>query len=586
MTVPDHLVKRAARSPTAVGYWRRTDTGWVSENWQSVLDRVRNLSGHMIRLGLAPGDPVAIMMPTSIEWEICHLAALAAGCVVIGIDAHDTQENIRHLLRTAPPKALIVATLEQRETLGNLLPRPVLVTIVNAAVVDAVTHSLPNLLSLPCEVPDRWPEVRPDQLATIVFTSGSTGQPKGIGYSHEQLCLACEAILDRFSTIGEGARFACWLPLSNLFQRIINLCSIIRGGESYFVETPTEIIARLSEIRPSLFIGVPRFFEKLHAGIDANLANKPVWVRQGVRWARQVGLRYHRMQRAGHRPGILLASAYRLADMVFLSRIRRLAGPDLQFMVSGSAPLPVWLMESFQAIGWLVLEAYGTSENVIPIAINSPDAYRFGSVGRPLPQNEIKFGEDGELLVRGKGVFSGYSGEAAALAPLDSDGFLHTGDYARLDVDGFLWLAGRKSEIFKTSTGRRIAPSPVEALLKRLPYVEHAVLLGRGRPVPVVLINLNLAALPNDAASQDRLAVLSRIGDDLTQICTSLTNRNGPAGALVTTHAFSISGGELTSNLKLRRGFIEEKYQSQVDALYSALESHRINDRILTMEAS
>jgi long-chain acyl-CoA synthetase len=587
-TVPAHLINRVACSPTTAAFWRLTERGWESEDWQSVLIRVRNLSGHLMRLGLAHGDPAVLMMPTSIEWEIAHLAALAAGCVVIGIDAHDTQENIRHILSTVPPKALFVSTQEQQEFLSNLLPTPAPVAILNAAAAGTAAHSLQDLLSTFCEVPAQWPEVQPGQLATIIFTSGSTGRPKGIAYSHEQLCLACEAILARFGTIGEGARFACWLPLSNLFQRIINLCGIIRGGESYFVEKPTEIIDRLPEIRPSLFIGVPRFFEKLHAGIETNLASKPAWVRQGVRWARRVGMDYRRKQRVGRPAGALLTATYRVADAVFLSRIRKLAGPDLQFMVSGSAPLPVWLMESFHAMGWLVLEAYGTSENVVPIAINAPDAYRFGSVGRPLPQNELKFGEDGELLVRGKGVFSAYLGESAERAPLDSEGFLHTGDFARLDEDGYLWLVGRKSEVFKTSTGRRIAPAPIEAVLKRLHYVEHALVTGRNQPVPIALLSLNPASIPDVPQGEEPLPdkVIARIGADVASVCAMLPERDRPAGIVVTRRAFSIAGGELTSNLKLKRGIIEAKFLPDMDALCQALKNERRYSHPLIMEAS
>ncbi len=572
-TIPACLLERAARSPRATAFHRRIADRWVGETWESVLARVRRLSGHLIHLGLLPGDRVVIMMPTSIEWEVCHLAALAAGCVVVGVDAHDASDNIRHIVRTVAPRALFVARQEQRQTVAEHMTVPPLFSVINGPATEDGCHSLPDLLALPETALDSWPLAQTQDLATIIFTSGSTGQPKGVAYTHAQLCLACEAILERFGSVGEGTRFACWLPLSNLFQRIINLCGMIRGGESYFVDNPTQIIERLPEIRPTLFIGVPRFFEKLHTGIEDNLAKRPVWVRTGVSWARRVGHQFRQHERDGRRPNALLSVTHRLADRLFLSRIRGLMGPDLRFMVSGSAPLPVWLMEDFHALGWLVLEAYGTSENVVPIAINSPAAYRFGSVGRALPQNEVRLADDGELLVRGPGVFGGYYDSPTEESPLDADGFLHTGDYARRDADGFIWLAGRKSEVFKTSTGRRVAPVPIEARLKQLPYVDYAVVFGRDRPVPVALLCVNPTQLPGPPQPDAPLpaGTLKRIADDLAAVCAGLSGHDRPAGVLVTRESLSIARGELTSNLKLRRAPIEARYLAHLEALYAEL---------------
>jgi long-chain acyl-CoA synthetase len=584
-TVPAYLLARAAQTPAAVAYLRRTEAGWRGETWQSVLSRVRNLSAQLTRLGLRPGDRVAIVMPTCIEWELCHLAALASGCAVVGVDAHDAPENIGHILRTVAPSALFVADAGQRAALVAEFATPDLLVIAMGSDPGVGGHVLADLLEQPAALPEGWPLATPDGLATVIFTSGSTGRPKGVAYTHAQLCLACEAILRRFAGVGEGARFACWLPLSNLFQRIINLCGMVRGGESYFVSVPTEIIGRLPEIQPTLFIGVPRFFEKLHAGIEARLAGRPAWVRRGVQWARAVGARYRALERQGRRATPWLSLEHWFANVLFLARIRAFMGARLQFMVSGSAPLPVWVMESFHALGWLVLEAYGTSENVIPIAINAPEAYRFGSVGRPLPENEVRIADDGELLVRGPGVFSGYYGESGQASPLDAGGFLRTGDYARLDEDSFLWLTGRKSDVFKTSTGRRVAPVPIEAHLKKLPYVEHAMVVGQQRPVPVALLCVDPRLLAG-AAGPLAAGTLSQIAQDLTSICAALPAHDRPAGVVVIREGFSIGGGELTSNLKLKRAAIESKYRSALDALYEALAARPGHGPPLVQEAS
>ena len=576
-TVPGRLTARSELAPHQPAYWQRTPAGdWTPASWSEVQARVQNLSLNLLRRGLQPGDCVVIMMPTSPEWETCHLAVLAMGGTVVGVDAHDAPENIRHVLRTVRPRALFLASGERLDSLKTLLPAmPDWVVALDTAGKSGV-EALQDLLTTAVDPDFPRPSVTPDHLATIIFTSGSTGQPKGIAYTHRQLCLAADAILARFPSIREDARLACWLPLSSLFQRIINLCAIMRGTPSYFVESPTEIAQRLPEIRPTLFIGVPRFYEKLYAGIQAEVAKQPGPVRQLVRLAWQTGERFRQVQRAGRSPGLSLSLGHVLADALVLRRLRRTMGPDLKFMVSGSAPMPPWLLEKLHGLGWLVLEAYGISECVVPIANNTLEAYRFGSVGRPLPENEVKLAEDGELLARGPGVFSGYYEMADIDTPLDVEGYLHTGDFARLDEDGFLWLTGRKSEVFKTSTGRRIAPVPIESALKQLPYVEQAVVFGRNRAVPVVLLCLDARALPAPR--------LNTIALDIAAACSSLPAYQRPAGVLLTRRGFSIAAGELTSNLKLKRTVIEDGYSSEIDALYDQLAHLTDHSRCLIQE--
>jgi long-chain acyl-CoA synthetase len=565
-TIPGLLAAREESDPTGISYWRRDREGhWQGETWRESASRVRTLSHHLRRLGLREGDAVILMMPTTPEWEYCHLAVLSAGGVVVGVDAHDAPDNIRHIVRTVRPRLLILNTLGQLETWRDALTGDSPIMVVREPTSTENVHALDDLL---VGVDDRHelPSVSPDMAATVIFTSGSTGRPKGITYTHGQLVLATRAILSRFPGIRGGARLACWLPMSNLFQRIINLCAMACGAQCFFVESPAEIIKLLPSIRPVLFIGVPRFYEKLYAGIMAEIAKRPAPVRGLVMLAWGIGARYQAVRRRGRRPGVLLEMAHGLAEAVVLRRLRGIMGPDLRFMVSGSAPMPPWLMEKLHGMGLLVLEAYGISECVVPIAIGAPDGFRFGSVGRPLPENEAKLAEDSELLVRGAGVFRGYLGDSGVDSPLDSEGYLHTGDFARFDDEGYLWLTGRKSEIFKTSTGRRIAPTPIEACLKQLPYVEHAVVFGRNRPFPVALLCVN------DALQADSPAALKeKVGHDAAQVCEELTAYQRPAGFLISRRGFSIADGELTSNLKLRRTAIEDRNRENLDALYAAL---------------
>ncbi|MBR0568473.1 AMP-binding protein [Azoarcus sp. L1K30] len=564
-TLPERLSARAQDTPEAVGYlFRDTSGSWQETRWKDVAKTVATLAAAFGELGLKTGDRVAIMLPTSPNWDYCHLAALACGAIAVGLDVHDAPGNLHHVLATTTPRAVIAADIGTLDALSAHCQPPEIRIVAEGEPKPGVL-TLSSLLRSGSPPRPAPPLPSPDDTATIVFTSGSTGKPKGIAYSHRQILLACDALATHFTSIRHEARFVCWLPLSNLFQRILNVFALSCGASTFFVDRPEQLMRLLPEIRPTLFVGVPRFFEKLHAGIMAELDRKPLPVRAVANAAWNVGQRIASAQRAGHGaslPDRLLAPVARR----ILSPLRALMGPDLQFMASGSAPLPLWLMERFHGLGWLVLEAYGVSENVIPIAINTPDAYRFGSVGRPLPGNELVIAEDHELLVRGPGVSLQYAKASPTDSGHDECGHLHTGDYARIDEDGFVWLEGRKSEVFKTSTGRRVAPSPIEAELKKLSYVEHAIVVGQGRPFPLAL--LVISPQHPIAGRLGTADAMSQIRQDAVANSARFPDFQRPGVLLVTTHPFSVASGELTANLKLRRPAIEARFAAQIESAY------------------
>lgn len=582
-TILHRLVERARCAPSAPAYWYRSESGWTSESWGTVLERVRNLSAVMIGMGVCPGDRVALMLPTGPAWEYCHLAALAAGATVVGLDEHDADENIRHAMSQCAPVSLLVHTGRMVTLLASLAEHP-----RNALIVDS-GQPLSHLVAQrpkPGDLPEAWPLANEDLTATIVFSSGSTGRPKGLGYTHRQMCLAADAILAAFPAFGSDRRLVCWLPLSNLFQRVIDLCALSCGAQVWFVEKPTEIALRLPEIRPDVFIAVPRFYEKLYAGIQQKIARSPLPVRLAIRGAWRVALFRTRKLRRGKPVGSLAEIAYRIADSFVLARVRAATlGGRIELLISGSAPFPAWLLEQLEGLGWAVLEAYGVSENIVPIALNTPDAHRLGSVGRALPPNEVRLADDGELLVRSAGISAACARLAGGESPVSADGFLHTGDLATVDQDGYIWLIGRKSEIFKTSTGRRVAPVPIENSLKALPYVEHAVVFGSARPVPVALLSVDLELLGAREQTHDEwsASAIARITADIGSACAGLASHERPAGVLVTSRTFTIADGDLTSNLKLRRKTIEERYGNALDTLYTSIAERETGSDVLVV---
>ncbi len=570
-TLTERLSERVRQTPGATAYLRLAGDGTSAAHWQpitwiEVANRVARLAAQFRALGIRPGDRVAIMLPSIPEWEYCQFATLAVGAVVVGLDAHDARHNLRHILELTTPRALIVPDADKLAFIEDVWGRIEIPIVATQSDNSSAAHWLQALLNTPCADEERPFVAGPDDTATIVFTSGSSGRPKGIAYSHRQVVLACNALLQHFPTVRDEARLVCWMPLSNLFQRVLNLFAVVSGAQTYFVDRPDQIVRLLPGIRPTLFVGVPRFFEKLHDGINAQIDRQPGPLRAVVKAAWSVGERLAAARRAGRDAPLWCRALAPVANRL-LGRVRALMGPDLRFMVSGSAPLPRWLIERFDGLGWLLLEAYGTTENVVPLAINTPESCRFGSVGRLLPENEFCIAEDGELLIRGPGVFSGhYVGGNDGDGPLDADGYLHTGDYARLDADGYLWLEGRKSDVFKTSTGRRVAPVPIETELKKIDYVEHAIVTGRDRPYPLALLIVD-PQHPITRQLHDP-ATLALIARDAEAACRELADHQRPGVLVVSRQALSISGGQLTANLKLRRRAIETHFKAQIDDAY------------------
>ncbi len=565
-TLTAALLARAAQTGQAPAYrWRDPGHGWRTLRWDAFADDVRNHSAHLLRMGLRAGDRVALMLGNTPQWECLHHAVVACAGVVVGIDAHDSDANLRHLLAMARPRGVVCDDERQLLRLSALWPQAPAIQLVAQSGASAATP-LASLQAERLPTPAQWPLARPDALATIIFTSGTTGAPKGVAYTHRQICFAARQILQCVGNPEGETRLCCWLPLSNMFQRMNNFCALLQGAESWFVRAPTELMARVTEINPTLLIGVPRFYEKLHDGLQAAVQRKPWWARALVQHAWAIGERHRRAERAGRRPDRATRLLHPLAERWVLRRLRAALGTQCRHLFSGSAALPVWLIERLEGLGWRVLEAYGTSEDVLPIAMNTPQACRPGSVGRPLPGNEVTLAPDGEILVRGPGVCGRYfmaEPGGAHETQIDAAGYLHTGDIGHIDSDGFVWITGRKSEIFKTAAGRRIAPAPLEASLKRLPYVNDAVVCGRNQPFAVAM--LSVTAPPPYA----------QLLADMAAVCSPWPEWQRPAGALLIRTPFGVDTGELTSNLKVRRTQLEARHAAALDRLYRSIQPGR-----------
>ena len=569
-TVSRLLEQRAAETPNGVAFQREAEDGsWQPTLWHEFAARVDTLARAMYASGLRKGDRLALIAPVSLEWELLHHAALAMGVVVVGLDAHDLPERLAVMIEQADITAFAVSDARVLSQVSDSRLNRCHVLLALGWVADArqalrgwrtweAFESAATITELRPEAPTA------DDTATIIFTSGTTGAPKGIAYRNGQVCLAIEAIRDAFSFVGSDGRLLCWLPLSNLFQRMVSLAGLRQGAATYLLADPRRVMQVVAQVSPDIFVGVPRFYEKLYDGLLDSIAAMAPLKRKLISWAWEIGRRSSRCVREGREAPLWLKCTHAAADRLILRRVRGVMGWRLRCMVSGSAPTPIYLLKEFHGLGWLVLEAYGLSENVIPMAMNHIDAFRFGTVGPPVPNNEIVVTGDGAIWVRGAGLFNGYLGEADRQA-FDADGYYLTGDLGQLEGDGFLRLTGRSGDMIKTSSGRRIAPAAAEVLLQQLPGVDQAMLVGAGRKGPVALCTL--ARAWTDTAQ--RLEFESQLRHH-----TLLINEaERPMAIGLLDAPFCITAGELTPNLKLRRSVIEAKQAALIEELYRAAET-------------
>lgn len=508
--------------------WKRV----YPKEYEGLLSR--HLSG-WLSLKLPRHSVVAILLRNGIEWDLLEKSAWMAGLCVFGVDPGLSIEQKGRLLEKSAARVLVteatlIAGLEPKvaERLSALVVLDDETTSEldawGAQTYRALFQSAPPL---DFESSVVFPE--PDSPAILTATSGTHGTPKIISYTHQQIFLTVRE-LSAYLALSDGKdRILCWLPQANLFQRVVNWCISANHSAIYFLKDPREMLGQLDAVRPTLLIGVPRFFQKVFASVHDRVPD----------WA----------------PTFLRKLLLNLGGRSVRSRL----GGAVRLLFTGSAPCGEEVHEFFrESVGLPLCEGYGVSENILPIALNRPGSCRSGSVGRPLPAHEVRVSEEGEVEVRGPGVMTGYVGEERR--PIRPDGFLCTGDLGRFDEDGFLCLLGRKDNVFKTSTGRKISPEAIEARLKEVFPERDLVACGAGKPFPIVVV---FGAPP---AEESIRSLLSRLSAAQENVASFETVR-----ALIWINStLSVEAGELTPNLKFKRSVISKNYAPILDSVFDS----------------
>ncbi|GAB4257912.1 MAG: AMP-dependent synthetase/ligase [Deferrisomatales bacterium] len=562
--------------------------------WGEFYDLVERAALALAGRGVAPGDRVAILSHTRFEWAVADLAALTAGAQTVPLYPSLTQKEIRELLARSGAKLLFVSDEEQVAKCVPLLGIPEgpegLVAFEPGALAGVDDPRVLSLEAFTSEasgqergtVAARLEAVDPDDVATILFTSGTTGEPKGVPLTHRNLLSNVEAALGLFHIGPEDVSLA-HLPLAHILARMADHFLMLYAGATIaYAESIQTVSADIAAVRPTVAVSVPRIFEKIYAGIQSKAAEAPAPVRALTFWALGVARRVGALQSAGRPlpPGLRLQ--YAPADRLVYHKVRQKLGGRLRFFISGGAPLAPELAMFFNAVGVRIYEGYGLTETSPVIAVNTPERNKVGTVGPPLPNLEVRLDEDGEILVKGPSVFRGYyANEEATREAFTEDGFFRTGDVGELDAEGFLRITDRKKDLIVTAGGKNVAPQKVENALKLSKYIAEAMLYGDRKKFISALIVPDFEWLRRYAEwkkiSYETLGELVRhpqVVDYFTRLVEEIQDKaelpsyERVKKFVLLDHEFSTAQGEVTPTLKIRRKQITDHYRNALEALY------------------
>ena len=585
-TVADLLPKAIAEFGTSDAVMYKDESGdWVTKSFVEVGEIVRDLSLGLIDLGVEKGDKVSILANTRPEWTYFDFAALTAGATVVPIYQTNSPEECQYVLENSDARVVVVEDEEQIEKVRAVrgqLPKLEHIIRMTGSSEDAI--SFEDLATRgrgrdAAEWEQRYSSVTPDDICTFIYTSGTTGPPKGCVISHGNY----RAMLDmtQESAVLEAGQIAyLFLPLAHSFALLIQLGSFDIGGTiAYWERDPLKIVPNLAEVKPHYFPSVPRIFEKIYTTATSAVEKEGGAKEKIFWWAIEQGKKVRELERQGKKPGFLLAKKHAFADDKVLSKIRGIFGGRITQCVTGAAPINPDILRFFDAAGVLILEGFGMTETSTAATISTPEEFKFGTVGKAFKGVEIKIADDGEILVKGPNIFKGYYKNDEATAETIIDGWLHTGDIGELDSEGYLSITGRKKDIIITAGGKNITPANLEAEIKQHPLVSQSVVIGDRRPYLIALVTLDpeeaakyaeenglgsdLAAVAsNDDVHASVMAQVDKINEKFARVEQVKKIKILPAD-------LSQEGGELTPTMKVKRNIVAEKYEAEIESLYS-----------------
>jgi long-chain acyl-CoA synthetase len=577
-----------------VASYHKENGRWIATTWADAKRDVDLLARGLMALGVKAGDRVGVLSETRVEWMACDMAVISVGAITVGIYPTSTAEQCAYILKHADVQICIVEDVDQLARLQTIqkqvptLKKFVLIEGPKGAGARSKVINLDDLRArgkkhqskYPSALEARKSAVQPDDLAMLVYTSGTTGPPKGVMLTHKNICTTSYCVSEILPH-ESNEMSVMFLPLAHSLQRVAGYTGFVTGGTAVFAERIDTIVDQMQEFKPTIQPAVPRIYEKVHTKILGQVAQAPPVKQKLFQWAIDIGTKVTRLQREKRPVPPHIAVQHKLADKLVLKKLRNIFGGRVKYMISGAAPIAVELLEFFHACGILILEGYGLTETTAPATINRVENFRFGTVGLDLPICETKIADDGEILIRGDNVFVGYyKNEEATREAFTDDGWFMSGDIGEKDSDGFLRITDRKKEIIITAAGKNVSPANVENQVKASnPLISQCVVYGDKRKFLVALITADPDEL---AAAASKLNIAETDPEKLTQeraivaeIQVAIDNANHQLARYETIKYFrvlprelSVEDNMLTPTLKLKRRNIYGTYQHLLDEMY------------------
>ncbi len=589
-TVIGALERAVNRWGSVPAFKEKRDGQWHATSWWTYGELLDRTARGLIALGLEPGKGVSIIGYNRPEWFLADIGAILAGGIPAGIYTTCSADQCQYVAHHSEAQVAVVENAEQLAKLTQVreqLPHLKAIVVMEGPgdAEDESVYAWQEMLDAGAEVSDealhqRKAAQQPDDVCTLIYTSGTTGPPKAVMMTHRNFIWTARTLHDHVGGLAAGDAGVSYLPLSHVAEQLLALhLPMTFGGTVYFERVLERLGDTLREARPAVFLGVPRVWEKIQAKIVAGAAKSSPLKRKIGLWAKGVGLAAgYAEQRRGSKPLL-----YLLADKLVFSKVKLLLGLDrCQMAVTSTAPIARDTLEFFLSLGIPICEVYGMSECTGPATLCTPARYRTGKAGYALPGAEIKIAEDGEICIRGPHVFKGYyKDEAATAEALDEEGWLRSGDIGTLDAEGFLQVTGRKKELIITAGGKNISPTLIEGLLKALPVIAQAVVIGDRRKFISALVTLDaervvaeargagISGVVDVASAAANTAFQAHVMGLVSQACESLSRAEAVKKIAILPGELTEQGGELTPTLKLKRRVIHDKYAGRIDSIYA-----------------
>lgn len=591
-TVCDQLKEAAEADPEAPAYSDPVEGGWSTLTYSEARRRVLEIAAGFVALGLEPGEAVALMMVNRSEHVLADLGAVHAGAVPCSVYSTFAPDQISFVVGDVKAKIAVIggpAELARWQPVLDELPELRKVILLEGAPDGDRFVSWDDFLALgrerlaadPATIDARWQAVTADDVLTVLYTSGTTGNPKGVPLTHSNVFFEVVAT-NRMANLPVKGTQVSYLTYAHIAERVLSLyLPLFKLSHTHFCTDLAQLGATLGQVKPVLFFGVPRVWEKMMARLQALLATQPEEQQENVRKAMAAGLAYIEGNQHGHTPSPEVLAAYEEADAALLSIIRSMIGFDnAGWLATAAAPMPLEVQRFFAGLGLRVLDVYGMTETTGAFTANAPESFKLGTVGQAGPGVEVRIAEDGEIITRSPANTRGYLGRPEATAELlDDEGWLHTGDVGSIDSDGFVSIVDRKKELIITAGGENISPANIENYLKEHPLIGQALAYGDSRPYPVAILTLDGEVAPGWAQAHGisftTLADLADHPDVLKVVEGAIAVANEKLARVqqvkrwrLLPEEWTAETAELTPSLKLKRRVIHAKYAEIIDGLY------------------